>query len=107
MEAFNPLPDFFWVLLGVPFFWGFFVDFLIFWACLVHVQRVVLSETASCHVSLCHADVHALRRHQRRRQGTYTCAQQAGWGKCSEDFMKGFCCKSCFKCAGVLQCGGV
>jgi len=39
--------------------------------------------------------------------GTYTCAQQAGWGKCGDDFMKGFCCKSCFKCAGVLQCGGV
>lgn len=30
----------------------------------------------------------------------YTCAQQAGWGKCNEPFMKGFCCRSCHACSG-------
>lgn len=30
--------------------------------------------------------------------GPYTCAQQAGWGKCNEDFMAGFCCRSCHAC---------
>lgn len=29
---------------------------------------------------------------------SYTCAQQAGWGKCSERWMQGFCCKTCFNC---------
>ena len=38
--------------------------------------------------------------------GQYTCAQQKSWGKCSADFMRGFCCKTCWGCAGVLQCGG-
>jgi len=31
---------------------------------------------------------------------TYTCAQQAGWGKCDAPFLKGFCCKSCHACKG-------
>ena len=39
--------------------------------------------------------------------GSYTCAQQSGWNKCGESFMAGFCCKTCFGCKGVLQCGGV
>jgi len=30
----------------------------------------------------------------------YTCAQQAGWGKCGEDYMKGYCCRSCHACKG-------
>jgi hypothetical protein len=29
---------------------------------------------------------------------SYTCSQQAGWGKCSESWMVGFCCKTCFQC---------
>lgn len=29
----------------------------------------------------------------------YSCEEQASWGKCDEDFMAGFCCKSCFACA--------
>ena len=33
----------------------------------------------------------------------YTCAQQKSWGKCSESFMKGFCCKTCFDCR--VGCG--
>lgn len=28
----------------------------------------------------------------------YTCAQQAGWGKCGEDWMQGFCDASCERC---------
>eukprot|EP00884_Botryococcus_braunii_P004910 jgi/Botrbrau1/1441/Bobra.0063s0132.1 len=28
----------------------------------------------------------------------YTCAQQAGWGKCNETFMAGYCLKSCGIC---------
>lgn len=32
--------------------------------------------------------------------GGYTCAQQAGWGKCDQGFMKGFCCRSCHACKG-------
>ena len=32
--------------------------------------------------------------------GSYTCAQQAGWGKCGSTFMRGFCCKSCHACRG-------
>lgn len=28
-----------------------------------------------------------------------TCAQQKGWGKCDRDWMKGYCCKTCFNCA--------
>jgi hypothetical protein len=39
-------------------------------------------------------------------QGKYTCAQQKAWGKCSDDFMRGHCCTTCWGCAGVLQCGG-
>jgi len=31
---------------------------------------------------------------------TYTCAQQASWGKCSMPFLKGFCCRSCHDCKG-------
>lgn len=31
---------------------------------------------------------------------TYTCAQQASWGKCGSPFMKGKCCKSCHECKG-------
>lgn len=31
--------------------------------------------------------------------GGPTCAQQKGWGKCGESWMKGFCCKSCFQCS--------
>jgi len=31
---------------------------------------------------------------------TYTCAQQASWGKCGQSFMKGHCCRSCFACQG-------
>lgn len=27
-----------------------------------------------------------------------TCAQQKSWGKCTESFMVGFCCKTCFQC---------
>jgi mannan endo-1,4-beta-mannosidase len=30
----------------------------------------------------------------------YTCEQQAGWGKCGQDFLKGFCCRSCHACTG-------
>ena len=30
---------------------------------------------------------------------SYTCAQQASWGKCSEPWMQHFCCKSCFACS--------
>ena len=30
----------------------------------------------------------------------YTCAQQAAWGKCTESWMKGYCCRSCFGCQG-------
>ena len=30
---------------------------------------------------------------------SYTCAQQAGWKKCDESFMAGFCDKSCGRCA--------
>ncbi len=29
---------------------------------------------------------------------SYTCAQQAGWGKCNETWMQGFCNKSCGRC---------
>jgi len=29
---------------------------------------------------------------------TYTCVQQAGWGKCKESWMRGFCLKSCNRC---------
>jgi hypothetical protein len=29
----------------------------------------------------------------------YTCQQQQGWGKCGEDFMKGYCCRSCHSCS--------
>ena len=32
--------------------------------------------------------------------GGYTCAQQVGWGKCGETWMKGYCCMSCFSCLG-------
>ena len=28
----------------------------------------------------------------------FTCAEQVGWGKCGEDFMAGFCNKSCGRC---------
>jgi len=28
----------------------------------------------------------------------YSCSQQASWGKCSESWMKGYCCKTCFSC---------
>ena len=31
---------------------------------------------------------------------TYTCQQQAGWGKCNETFMAGLCCQSCKACIG-------
>ena len=31
--------------------------------------------------------------------GGYTCAQQAGWGKCGEAWMRGYCCRSCAGCA--------
>jgi hypothetical protein len=31
----------------------------------------------------------------------HSCAQQKAWGKCSQSFMKGHCCKTCFNC----QCG--
>jgi len=33
----------------------------------------------------------------------YTCEQQAGWGKCNEAFMKGFCCRSCLACVGCTK----
>ena len=29
----------------------------------------------------------------------FTCAQQAGWGKCDEAFMRGYCELSCQRCA--------
>lgn len=32
----------------------------------------------------------------------YTCAQQASWGKCLEDFMQGLCCRSCHGCKGCV-----
>ena len=32
--------------------------------------------------------------------GSYTCAQQAGWGKCGFPFMHGYCCRSCHGCRG-------
>jgi len=28
----------------------------------------------------------------------YSCAQQKSWGKCSQSFMKGHCCQTCFNC---------
>merc|ERR1712039_582416 len=28
----------------------------------------------------------------------YTCAQQRSWGKCTESWMAGWCCKTCFQC---------
>jgi mannan endo-1,4-beta-mannosidase len=31
--------------------------------------------------------------------GDYTCQQQKDWGKCSEDWMIGSCCQTCFGCA--------
>ncbi|KAL0031693.1 hypothetical protein WJX79_001570 [Trebouxia sp. C0005] len=31
----------------------------------------------------------------------YTCAQQAGWGKCNEAFMSGFCAQSCNRCSSA------
>ncbi|KAJ3046444.1 hypothetical protein HK097_000854 [Rhizophlyctis rosea] len=31
----------------------------------------------------------------------YTCAQQAEWGKCTEDWMAGWCKKSCGTCPGM------
>ena len=34
--------------------------------------------------------------------GTYTCAQQKGWGKCdvtANPWIAGYCCKTCFDCA--------
>jgi hypothetical protein len=33
-----------------------------------------------------------------------TCAQQKGWGKCSEPWMAGFCCATCFDCAAASGC---
>lgn len=30
--------------------------------------------------------------------GSYTCEQQAGFGQCGQDWMKGWCCRSCFQC---------
>lgn len=30
---------------------------------------------------------------------TYTCAQQKGWGKCSESWMQGYCKKACGQCS--------
>lgn len=33
---------------------------------------------------------------------SYTCAQQASFGKCDEPWMKGFCCRSCFSCRGCV-----
>ena len=38
---------------------------------------------------------------------SYTCAQQAGWGKCDEPWMEGYCDLSCGRCgeAGGAQCG--
>ena len=32
--------------------------------------------------------------------GQYTCQQQAGWGKCNETWMQGYCCQSCHACQG-------
>lgn len=29
----------------------------------------------------------------------YTCVQQSSWGKCSEHWMHGFCCRSCHACS--------
>lgn len=29
---------------------------------------------------------------------TYTCEQQAGWGKCNEPWLQGFCLKTCGRC---------
>ncbi|DBB06710.1 TPA: hypothetical protein ACH3X1_012211 [Trebouxia sp. C0004] len=34
----------------------------------------------------------------------YTCAQQAGWGKCSEAFMSGFCDQTCGRCTAAAAC---
>ncbi|PAV65292.1 hypothetical protein WR25_13032 [Diploscapter pachys] len=30
----------------------------------------------------------------------YSCSQQAGWNKCGESWMQGYCCMSCKRCAG-------
>uniref|UniRef100_A0A1D1ZTE6 mannan endo-1,4-beta-mannosidase n=1 Tax=Auxenochlorella protothecoides TaxID=3075 RepID=A0A1D1ZTE6_AUXPR len=40
---------------------------------------------------------------------TYTCAQQASWGKCSESWMSGYCLRSCGKCSctGGATCSDV
>jgi hypothetical protein len=34
---------------------------------------------------------------------SYSCAQQKSWGKCTEPFMQGYCCRTCWACA--LGCG--
>lgn len=34
---------------------------------------------------------------------TYTCQQQKSWGKCTEGWMAGWCCKTCFGCGSA--CG--
>mmetsp|Transcript_62650 Transcript_62650/g.76696 ORF Transcript_62650/g.76696 Transcript_62650/m.76696 type:complete len:434 (-) Transcript_62650:306-1607(-) len=31
---------------------------------------------------------------------SYTCQQQASWGKCNESWMQGYCCQSCNACQG-------
>lgn len=33
--------------------------------------------------------------------GQYTCEQQAGWGKCNEPWMQGYCLASCGDCPGA------
>jgi len=33
----------------------------------------------------------------------YSCGQQAGWGKCNETWMKGYCCRSCLACTGCTK----
>lgn len=38
---------------------------------------------------------------------SYTCAEQAGWGKCDEPWMEGYCDLSCGRCGDLVgaQCG--
>ena len=38
---------------------------------------------------------------------SYTCAEQAGWGKCDEEWMRGYCNLSCARCGDLVgaDCG--
>jgi mannan endo-1,4-beta-mannosidase len=42
-----------------------------------------------------------------QRLGNSTCAEVVRTAGCQKDGMQGYCCKSCSKCKGILQCGGL